>query len=395
VFPLSLFITFYQPLVAWPLTRYDTPMRNLTPTLKIRQTLLRWYSRHKRDLPWRHTRDPYKIWVSEIMLQQTQVATVIPYYERWLKVFPSLFALAVAPLSKALELWAGLGYYRRVRMFHEAVSYVQRELKGKIPETAEALRKLPGIGRYTAGAIASIAWGEKAPVLDGNVIRILSRIFAITQSVDRPATLEKLWSLSSSLLPEKNPGDLNQALMELGATVCFPSSPECGRCPIKKRCAAHQKGKELFYPVRSQKNSYEKLRMAALVLRNRKNEVWLEKQPEKGRWGGLWMFPFWKHKKEMMEALRSSRLQPVLFLVVPHAFTKYRITLEVFEVWNKKKTPLKRPFGRWFPISELARTAFPSPHRKIAQALIVRKESLKPLFPKRGSSQKKPGSRLP
>jgi A/G-specific adenine glycosylase len=304
------------------------------------------------------------------MLQQTQVATVIPYYERWLKTFPSLSALARAPLSKALELWAGLGYYRRVRMFHQAANYIQRELQGKIPKTAEELRKLPGIGRYTAGAIASIAWGEKVPVLDGNVIRILTRIFAIGQSVDRPATLERLWLIAASLLSESNPGDLNQSLMELGATVCFPSNPECGRCPVRKNCAAHQKGKELFYPVRSQKDRYEKLRMAALVLRNRRNEVWLEKQPVKGRWGGLWMFPFWMDKKAMLSEILSSCSQPIHFLTVPHAFTKYRITLEVSESQRKKKTSLKRPRGRWFSIAELARIAFPSPHKKIAQTLL-------------------------
>lgn len=361
---------------------------------ELRRTLLRWYSRNKRDLPWRHTRDPYKIWVSEIMLQQTQVATVIPYYKRWLKAFPSLPALAHAPLSKALELWAGLGYYRRVRMFHQAASTIQKEFRGKIPGTAEALKKLPGIGRYTAGAIASIAWGEKTPVLDGNVIRILTRIFAVGQSVDRPETLERLWSIAASLLPEKDPGDLNQALMELGATVCFPSNPQCVRCPVEKSCSAHQKGKELFYPVRSKKELVEKITTAALVLRNGKNEVWLEEQPHEGRWGGLWMFPFWESKKEMLKDLGPFCRRPVLFLTVPHAFTKYRITLEVFELLCQKRAPWKRPHGKWCSIAGLARTAFPSPHRKIAQALTARNGLLDPLFPKRGPAGKKPGTRL-
>jgi A/G-specific adenine glycosylase len=326
------------------------------------------------------------------MLQQTQVATVIPYYERWLKTFPSLSSLAQAPLSQALELWAGLGYYRRARMFHQAAAHIQKELHGKIPSTAETLRKLPGIGRYTAGAIASIAWGEKTPVLDGNVIRILTRIFAIAQSVDLPSTLEKLWTIAASLLPEKNPGDLNQALMELGATVCFPSNPQCDQCPVKKCCAAHQKGKELFYPVRSHKDRYEKIRMSALVLRNNENEVWLEKQPEKGRWGGLWMFPFWTHKKEMLEELPSSCSRPVLFLTIPHAFTKYRITLEVFGSWCEKKAPLKRQCGRWFSVTKLHRTALPSPHRKIAQTLVTGKKLSNPLRPKRGLTKRKSGA---
>ena len=306
------------------------------------------------------------------MLQQTQVATVIPYYERWLKTFPSLSALARAPLSKVLKLWAGLGYYRRARMFHQAAGYVQRELFGKIPKTAEELKKLPGIGRYTAGAIASIAWGEKTPVLDGNVIRILTRIFAIAQGIQQPATLEKLWSTATSLLPKKNPGDLNQALMELGATVCFPLTPQCPRCPVKKICSAHRKGAELFYPVRSQKDRYEKLTMSALVLRNAQNAVWIEKQPAEGRWGGLWMFPFWKSKTEMLGETKGWGERPILFLTVPHAFTKYRIQLEVFELFCEKKSPLRRPCGKWVPILKLAETAFPSPHRKIAQALVAR-----------------------
>jgi len=308
------------------------------------------------------------------MLQQTQVATVIPYYKRWLKAFPSLSALARAPLSRPLELWAGLGYYRRVRMFHQAARHIQKDLRGKIPKTLDGLRALPGIGRYTAGAIASIAFGEKAPVLDGNVIRILTRIFAIPQSVTRPQTLEKLWSLAAALLPDKNPGDLNQALMELGATVCFPATPECPHCPVRKTCAAHKKGKELFYPVRSREERYEKLRMAAVVLRNDKNAVWLEKQPAQGRWGGLWMFPFWKDKKQMLEEIKPLQLRPAHFLTVQHAFTKYRITLEVFGSFCKEKKPLRRPCGRWFPIAELARIACPSPHRKIVQSLITCKE---------------------
>jgi A/G-specific adenine glycosylase len=303
------------------------------------------------------------------MLQQTQVATVIPYYKRWLRAFPSLAALARAPLSKALKCWAGLGYYRRVRMFHQAARHVQKELWGKVPQTAEELRCLPGIGRYTAGAIASIAWNKKTPVLDGNVIRILTRIFAIPQSVDRPGTLEKLWGLAASLLPDQKPGELNQALMELGATICFPLTPECGRCPARKFCSAHERGRVLSYPVRSRKEHYKKLRMAALVLRNLKGDVWLEKQPEHGRWGGLWMFPFWDHKKKMLEEIKPLGPAPVPFLAVPHAFTKYRITLEVYEADSKRIT-WRRKRGEWFSIEKLVRIAFPSPHRKIAEALM-------------------------
>jgi len=258
-------------------------------------------------------------------------------------------------------------------MFHQAAQHLQKNFGGKVPNTSEELKKLPGIGRYTAGAIASIAWGEKTPVLDGNVIRILTRIFAIPQDVARPATLERLWSLAAALLPVKNPGDLNQALMELGATVCFPSTPTCSCCPVRKTCVAHQKGKELLYPVRAGEERYEKLRMAALVLRNAKNAVWLEKQPEQGRWGGLWMFPFWKDLKEMLEEIKPLGLRPVLFLTVPHAFTKHRITLDVYEARREKNIKISRRHGKWFTIEKLARTACPSPHRKIIHSLMTRK----------------------
>ncbi len=334
---------------------------------------MRWYALSKRDLPWRRTRDPYRIWVSEIMLQQTQVATVIPYYKRWLKIFPSLSAFAKAPLSKALRYWAGLGYYRRARMFHEAARRVMKEFKGRVPQTAEALRKLPGIGRYTAGAVASIAFGEKTPVLDGNVIRILTRIFAVPQSIDRPATLERLWKISAALLPDKSPGDLNQALMELGATVCFPLNPQCGRCPVKKICFAHRKRREISFPVRSSKNKYEKLQMAALVVRNAKKEVWLEKRVEHTRWGGLWMFPFWTSQKDMLSEISGVCSKPVFLLKVGHAFTKYRITLEVYEASFFLKGPFsKKKRGKWFSVAGSSRLALPSPHRKIADFLANR-----------------------
>jgi len=308
------------------------------------------------------------------MLQQTQVSTVVPYYNRWLKTFPSLGALARAPLSKALRLWSGLGYYRRARMFHQAAQFVQKNLSGKIPATAKELAKLPGIGRYTAGAIASIALSEKTPVLDGNVIRILTRIFALKESVDLPATQEKLWSLAESLLPDKNPGDFNQALMELGATICFPSTPQCSHCPVQRTCLAHKKNTPLAYPARSRKENYEKKRMMTMVLRNNKNQVWIEKQPLKGRWGGLWLFPFWDHKEKMLNELGLQGKRPKPSMIVQHAFTKYRIKLEVYLLLWKSPAPKNR-LGKWLSLSQLLHTAMAAPHRKIAHALLEGKIS--------------------
>ena len=349
---LYLFLAFFfSPLAGSYLSRYDTPMiQTLIPPVKLRAKLLRWYSQHKRDLPWRHTRDPYKIWVSEIMLQQTQVSTVIPYYKRWLEVFPTLASLAQAPLSRALELWAGLGYYRRARMFHLAAQQVQKDRGGHIPKTARELRELPGIGRYTAGAIASIALGEKTPVLDGNVIRILSRIFALSQSVDLPETLERLWGLAASLLPESNPGDLNQAMMELGATVCFPLIPKCTHCPINKVCAARKKGRELSYPVRTRKDRYEKLRMAALVLKNSKNEVWLEKQPDQGRWGGLWMWVQERNCKVMTRGSGNFAIDSGQRLS-PQTFAPPRISCPV-----RPRSSMPPCSGALLPAGSFART---------------------------------------
>ncbi len=342
--------------------------------LKITRPLLRWYSRHKRDLPWRRTHDPYKIWVSEIMLQQTQVATVIPYYSRWIKRFPSLSVFAKAPLGEALRFWAGLGYYRRVRMFHQAARIILKDFGGKIPQTADKLKELPGIGRYTAGAIASIAFGEKAPVLDGNVIRILTRIFAVAQSVDKSGTREKLWELAASLLPVRNPGDLNQALMELGATVCFPLTPLCHSCPVKKSCIAHTTREEILYPARSGRDLYEKRRMAALVLKNNRNEVWLEKQPTEGRWGGLWMFPFWDQKAALLAEPCARGRDPKIAFTVQHAFTKYRIFLDVYTLPCLAEKPEGR-HGKWFPLTKLGKTAMPAPHRKIGRSLLRGKTS--------------------
>jgi len=303
------------------------------------------------------------------MLQQTQVATVIPYYQKWLRVFPTLQALAKAPLAKVLRHWAGLGYYRRARKFHEAARYVVKNLGGHIPQSVHDLQKLPGIGQYTAGAIASIAFDERAPVLDGNVIRIFTRIFAIPQSIDQASTIHHLWEIAIFLLPGKNTGDFNQALMELGATLCFPLNPQCHSCPLKNLCAAHKKRKETLFPVRSRKEDYQKLHMYALILENRKKEVWLQKQAERDRWGGLWMFPFWENKNDMLRELNGMASDIKHCLSLRHAFTKYRIQLDVYRLALRKNLSPKMPSGRWVSLKKLEQTGLPSPHKKIAAYL--------------------------
>ncbi len=335
--------------------------------------LLAWYRRKARDLPWRRTSDPYAIWISEIMLQQTQVDTVIPYYERWLKHFPTVKKLAAANQEEVMKFWAGLGYYRRARMLHEAAKKIAAEFKGRLPATAAELIKLPGIGRYTAGAIASIAFGEKTPVLDGNVIRILTRIFAISKDVQSPAAIKELWDIAAGLVPQKNPGDFNQAMMELGATVCFPENPQCGVCPVQKSCKAHALGSETDFPFKGRREKLEKIRTAALVLR-RNGSVLLKKQGTHERWGGLWMFPHWPSKKAMLTESRLEAGRIRKRMSVRHGFTKYQVTLEVFEMKAAEETNSYAVRGtqhetKWVAIGELAHHPLPSPHRKIAHDL--------------------------
>jgi len=297
--------------------------------------LLKWYHKAARDLPWRRTKDPYKIWVSEIMLQQTQVDTVIPYYEKWIQRFPTLQHLAKAKLSDVLKYWAGLGYYRRARMLHQAACQIAKNLQGKIPQTPLELMKLPGIGRYTAGAIASIAFGVKTPVLDGNVIRVLTRLFAISEDVGKGETLERLWKIAESLVPEKNPGDFNQALMELGATLCTPENPQCQKCPVSSHCKAHEIKRETHFPVKLRKEKLEKKRTVALILRDN-GTVLIQKQPETGRWGGLWTFPFWKDKKSMLQEVEMAATNLKRRLTLHHGFTRYQIQLDVYEYQIKR-----------------------------------------------------------
>jgi A/G-specific adenine glycosylase len=204
----------------------------------LHRRLLAWYRRHRRDLPWRATRDPYAIWLSEIMLQQTQIATATPYYHAFLQRFPTLESLARAREADVLTAWAGLGYYRRARHFHAAARVVVREHDGRVPETPEQFQRLPGVGRYTTGAVLSIAFDRPLPVLDGNVARVLSRLAALPASVKDSRGAKLLWALAESLVPMRRPGDWNQALMELGAVICTPRSPRCGVCPIRSDCRA-------------------------------------------------------------------------------------------------------------------------------------------------------------
>jgi len=254
-------------------------------TKQFQVSLLAWFDEHGRPLPWRETRDPYAVWVSEIMLQQTRVAAAIPYYERWIARFPTLGHLADADIDDVLKAWEGLGYYSRARNLHAAARIVRERHAGRMPEDADGLRALPGIGDYTAGAIASIVHGHTEPAVDGNVRRVMSRL------LDRNIEGKALRDATAALVPETRPGDFNQALMELGATICTPRSPDCGACPVTGHCHAYRNGTQADRPVPKQKQEVPVIVVGAAVLRDRKGRILLTRRPDTGLLAGMWELP--------------------------------------------------------------------------------------------------------
>jgi A/G-specific adenine glycosylase len=260
----------------------------------FREDLLAWYDRDKRDLPWRGIDDPYLTWVSEIMLQQTQVATVIDYYHRWLERFPTVESLAQAERESVMELWAGLGYYRRARFLHESAQMVVEEFGGELPDSFDGLQKLKGIGPYTAGAIASIAFGRAVPVVDGNVERVLSRLQAISGDPKSTENQKLYWSLAEELVDPERPGDFNQAMMELGATVCTPSSPSCMLCPVRPHCEGFRSGHPEDLPEPTRRTRQKPVEVATCIVwrpAQGGREYLTIQRPADGLLGGLWEHP--------------------------------------------------------------------------------------------------------
>jgi A/G-specific adenine glycosylase len=337
-------------------TRFHTPAVRVNPESfrdAFHRDLLRWYRHHHRKLPWRATRDPYRIWVSEIMLQQTRVETVRPYYMRWLRAFPTIRALAQATDDRVLKSWEGLGYYSRARNLHRAAQAVIRKHEGKLPRTVEGLRELPGIGRYTAGAIASIAFGERAPLVDGNVARVFARIFAIRANVKSPRTVQSLWKLADDLLPDTDAGEFNQALMELGALVCTPANPRCDACPMRRVCVARRRGLVARLPNRGDKpRTVSVVVHAALVQRG--GRILLQRRPRRGLLANFWELPVADKRR-----FRVGRQ----LCEVRHAITHHRIALRVHEC---APTVGFRSNGqwRWVTRGELNALALPAAHRR-------------------------------
>jgi A/G-specific adenine glycosylase len=343
--------------------------------------LLCWYDHHRRDLPWRDEPDPYRVWVSEVMLQQTQVTTVVPYYERFLDRFPILADLAAAPLEDVLKAWEGLGYYARARNMHAAARQAVTDHAGRLPENYAALRRLPGFGDYTAGAVASIAFGERVPAVDGNVKRVLARLLAITDDVTRGPIARRLRAIAADLVPPARPGDFNQALMELGATLCTPTAPRCLLCPVKDECQGLAQGIHESLPVKAPRRERPHYDVTAAVIRRDDGRLLIAQRKPEAMLGGLWEFPGGKCQpgESLPECLRREIYEELgleikvgqYMTTIHHGYTHFRISLHVFECCRLEGDPraLDCADWRWVQPAELESFAFPVTDQKIIQTL--------------------------
>lgn len=332
-------------------------------TAEIQKLLARWFVRAARDLPWRRTRDPYRIWVSEIMLQQTQVATVIPYYRRWLRRFPTVHALARATPAAVLKQWEGLGYYSRARNLHTAAREVVRRHDGQLPHEREALLQLAGIGRYTAGAILSIAFNQPEPLVDGNVARVLARLFGIRENVKSVRGQARLWKLAAVLVPAKQPGKFNEALMELGATVCTPQQPRCGECPVRKRCIAFRRNIVHRLPNLDVRPKSRLVRQRALLIW-RDGRVLIRRRPPNGLLGGFWEFPDGA-------VVGVCRTRGTRLASIRHGVMNDRLIVDACDCKWRSGEPNGAGRWRWARKSDLKRLVFTGAHRKVIRARLT------------------------
>jgi A/G-specific adenine glycosylase len=316
----------------------------------LRRALLAWYDANRRDLPWRESTDPYRVWVSEVMLQQTRVDAVIPYYNRWLATFPDLESLASAELQDVLKHWEGLGYYSRARNLHDAACLVRERYNGRLPDSYSTLRELPGIGEYTAGAIASISYNQTHPAVDGNVRRVLSRIF------DMPAPHTKaVREVAGRMVDLQRPGDFNQSLMELGATVCIPQNPSCPACPVGTLCRARANGTIADRPGRKIKKPIPTEHVNTLVCTDG-DRVWVRQRPREGMLGGLWEFPEVDGLPPGARSLGE----------VTHVFSHKRI---IYRVHTGSPADVSDSAGRWVRIDELKHLPLSTAQRKVERLL--------------------------
>jgi A/G-specific adenine glycosylase len=336
--------------------------------------VVRWQQSHGRSqLPWQDTRDPYRVWLSEIMLQQTQVATVLDYYARFLQRFPDVRALALASDDEVLALWSGLGYYSRARNLHRCAQEVAARFGGEFPRSAEQLQTLPGIGRSTAAAIAAFCFGERAAILDGNVKRVLSRVLAFGGDLASSANERALWSHAESLLPERDLAETmpryTQGLMDLGATVCLARNPSCLICPVREMCAGHREGDPQRYPVKTRKLKRTAQSLWLLAARTRNGAVWLHKRPASGVWAGLYCLPAYDSRQALDDALPAG-IEARDGDAFMHVLTHKDLHLHPVEVQFSRKDKLGE--GGWFGADEWPELGLPAPIRKYLSSVSSR-----------------------
>ncbi len=358
----------------------NLPEMAATSPGRLAKRLLDWFGRHRRDFPWRRDRDPYHIWVSEVMLQQTTAATVVPYFERFLQAFPTLTDLAAADEQDVLRLWEGLGDYRRARDLLRTARLLAATPGGRFPNDLSSLQGMPGLGRYTRNAVLSQAFDLRLPILEANSVRVLARLFGRTGDPRRGPEQRWLWSAAEALLPSRRAGDFNQALMELGALVCTPQSPRCGDCPLAKECAARRLGLQAVIPARAPSPEPTWLREVAVVVRRGKKVLLLQRPPD-GRWASLWEFPHdqlndGETSDEAAARLLlhliglQCRLGPEL-ITIRHGITRFRITVVCFEA-EYLSGEFRSDFYRqavWLTPAELGGYPVSSPQRRLAPVL--------------------------
>ena len=346
----------------------------------LRRALLAWFRHNARDLPWRRTHDPYLIWLAEIVLQQTRMETGLRYYERLSKAFPTVRDLAAADEDRLLKLWEGLGYYTRARNLRRAAKIIVTEFGARFPTTESQWEQLPGVGRYTAGAVASIVFGERVPILDGNAQRLLARIFNVTKCMDEPETKRLLWAVAEELVPSRSPGQFNQALMELGSLICTPRSPRCDVCPVREKCEARALGRQSKLPVRRPKKRSPHYDIVAAAIR-KNGRYLLGKRPAGGMLGGLWEFPGGKVKRgetreqalvrEIEEELGIGIVVGRHVISVHHAYSHFAITLHLYLCRHVSGRPKAHDHSelKWIVPREFRQYAFPAADLKFLHLL--------------------------
>jgi A/G-specific adenine glycosylase len=341
---------------------------------RFASNLLKWYRANKRSLPWRGHADPYAVWVSEIMLQQTRVETVVPYFLRWMRTFPTIRRLARASERQVLNQWEGLGYYARARNLRRAAQLLVKRFGGELPGDVESLRTLPGIGRYTAGAIASMAFGQDEAALDGNIRRVLARVFNVSEAANSPAGEMILWELATRNLPKGHAGDYNQAMMDLGATICVPTKPRCPICPVRGVCEALKLGIQEERPVlKAKKTVPHHVYVAAVILR--KGRVLLVRRPSNGLLGGMWEFPNGKVQGSLLRGLEKTirrlyaldlRLSEPLG-VVRHGYSHFTAEVHVFAC--ELKAEFDNADSHWVTVKKLDEYPMGKIDRQIAELI--------------------------